>query len=331
VSTVRCPTGPGRRLCSQQRPPTTRGTPCRSFGHGEASFSSRTGICPVVPTTTLSADASLFICPGGTGRHDHGPTRATREGAPSHDPTSPKPVPSHVWLPADSGLGQPNECSSSAGFDKLPRRARRRARRTAVQPRGRQPKAFLEIFGGSGRLTGAVRERNLGWYFPVDVLHGDFFDLSRPDIPSCFVRLIRSGVIGVCHFAPPCASWSTASAGAPSAGNRIGGLACAKAMVSLLRECRLAGVLISVENPHGSSIWSWPPLVRELQKFDNLETIVTDYCTFGTPYRKRTRFISNIPGLAQVLASQCGCTCPHIALSGTCSIMNPSTGNSNTR
>lgn len=55
-------------------------------------------------------------------------------------------------------------------------------------------------------------------------------------------------------------------------------------------------MLIWIENLSGSFIWQqreWQDIVNS----GTLKFLVTDYCRWGTSWRKRTRFCNNIPGL----------------------------------
>lgn len=49
-----------------------------------------------------------------------------------------------------------------------------------------------------------------------------------------------------------------------------------------------------IENPDSSWIWSmreWRPIIA------SMHSLRVDYCRFGMPWRKRTKFVSNVPGL----------------------------------
>ncbi len=124
-------------------------------------------------------------------------------------------------------------------------------------------------------------------------------------------------------MALPCAGWGKACRRKPS--DAPPGLACARACVRILLVVRECSIFFSIENPRASELRSWGPLVKELQKFDasTVDHIDTDYCTHGTPYRKSTRFVTNLPHLRSHIGTRCSCSAPHVPLSGTCCVFRP--------
>ena len=69
-----------------------------------------------------------------------------------------------------------------------------------------------------------------------------------------------------------------------------------------------------IENPDGSWFFRMPAIIKYMSEHE-VWPFRIDYCRFGTPYRKRTRFISNIPMLhhAPIL---CDRTHAHTVLRG---------------
>ena len=100
-------------------------------------------------------------------------------------------------------------------------------------------------------------------------------------------------------------------------------MACARSTVRILNVIRETGVFFSLENPLPSGLWRWPPLRDALDRFDQttLQKIDLEYCSFGTPYKKSTTFVTNIPGMTDALSRRCSCQYPHIPLSGTATIL----------
>jgi len=79
-------------------------------------------------------------------------------------------------------------------------------------------------------------------------------------------------------------------------------------------------VLFWWENPEKSWMWYLPcygPLLRPMPREppDGGKFLVLDYCRFGTPWRKRTRFFTNISSLQGVRCLCCG-NHKHIILRG---------------
>ena len=61
-----------------------------------------------------------------------------------------------------------------------------------------------------------------------------------------------------------------------------------KVVSRVVRLCNKFGILVCVENPHNSLVWESPPMLALAR---SVTTVVTDYCQFGTPWRKRTRVL----------------------------------------
>ena len=80
----------------------------------------------------------------------------------------------------------------------------------------------------------------------------------------------------------------------------------------------LQGGFFWVENPDGSWMWrqrgalSWDPVLA----FDSVGDLRLDFCRFGTPWRKRTRFRTNLQVRGETLF--CLCQRPHTRLRGRC-------------
>ena len=73
------------------------------------------------------------------------------------------------------------------------------------------------------------------------------------------------------------------------------------------------GICWWVENPAGSYLWwqpEWVDLVRSL----SLKFFTTHYCRWGTPWRKRTRFLTSASIAGETLL--CRCERPHVRLVG---------------
>ena len=68
-----------------------------------------------------------------------------------------------------------------------------------------------------------------------------------------------------------------------------------------------------VENPAGSFLWLQPAWVRLIEEF-SLQAFLTDYCRWGTPWRKRTKFVGVFQGAGLKLL--CQCKRPHVKLVG---------------
>ena len=177
-------------------------------------------------------------------------------------------------------------------------------------------KLVIEIFSGSGRLATAVRHRGYA-ALCLDIKFGDEFDITNSDVRNLIRGWISSGAVLAVHLAPPCSSWSTARHGpigtswgpirshdCPSglpgissrdadkvrAGNRT-----AAAAAWVFRLCMRFNVPVSMENPSSSIMWAsryFASLVAAVNdKSSHITSSTLDFCAFGEPWRKRTRFL----------------------------------------
>ena len=94
---------------------------------------------------------------------------------------------------------------------------------------------------------------------------------------------------------------------------------------SILQLCLQMRIPVVLENPHSSRVWQAPPIARLLNHALARQT-VADFCQYGVPWRKRTRFLSFWVDLAPVgaLCKACNGVCsrtgiPHVELSGKAS------------
>ena len=91
------------------------------------------------------------------------------------------------------------------------------------------------------------------------------------------------------------------------------GNAMATWLASFISRCLDAGLKVWVENPSGSYLWLHPAWVRIIRKY-SLNYFQTDYCRWGTPWRKRTKFYGNFWNGVEKLS--CSCSRKHIQLRG---------------
>ena len=186
----------------------------------------------------------------------------------------------------------------------------------------------LDLFSGSRSAARAQAEASGRWVLTFDLAHSAKEDLLNRDLQSLLSRLVQSGAVLSVAAGPVCASFSRAVRPAVRSRLHPAGLteistgmrekvtignAMSWWLCGFIREVHLAGLVWWVENPAGSFLWlqkEWVSLIDDL----HLLFILTDYCRWGTPYRKRTRFLSNMVTAGQRLL--CCCTRPHIRLVG---------------
>jgi len=167
----------------------------------------------------------------------------------------------------------------------------------------------LELFSGSGNLSRAWRRSCLRHIeiVEVDIRHGAHLDLLNETLVRKIRGWARAGLIAAVWLAPPCSSFSALRClfspvrsrafplGLPSlspSDQRVVNVANRLCIVasSLLDLCRRLNIPCVVENPHTSLLWNVKAF-ENLAKTRGVEVCVTDYCAWGTPWRKRTRFL----------------------------------------
>lgn len=196
-----------------------------------------------------------------------------------------------------------------------------------VLPRGMTLKeavkkaGHLDLFSGSRGAAKALARRSGRFVLTFDILHSADENLLDDNVRSTIEQLLQEGAFLTLTGGPVCSSFSRAVRPACRTRERPAGIdGLTRNMFQKVQEgnsfsawicklCRLAAIqkmLVWIENPSGSFIW----LQREWQDVINsgiLKFLVTDYCRWGTSWRKRTRFCNNIPGLMDEKLL-CNCT-----------------------
>ena len=215
--------------------------------------------------------------------------------------------------------GQPPQ---SAVRQSRPKRARTGNRSKRAAPKNVPMKAldpqrsltvavFLEIFCGCARLGRSVANI-CGW--PVllwDIAFGSDYDLTKRRNQQLIIHWISSGQIRGGHLGTPCNSYSRARdrpggpprlrsdqqpLGLPNLrpgdqekvriGNVVMRFSCR--VLHLARRLRLP---FTLENPQRSRLWICPPF-RNLMRCTCVYVMDVTFCSFGTPWKKPTKFLS---------------------------------------
>ena len=186
-----------------------------------------------------------------------------------------------------------------------------------VLPRGKSlaecltKAGHLDLFSGSRGAARALARRTGRFALTFDIAHSAAEDLLDGTVQQQIEKLVEEGAFLTLTGGPVCASFSRAvrpavrTAAEPHGLENISPAMKEKvlqgnkfsAWVSKLsrRAVELA-MVVWIENPAGSFLW----LQDEWQKLmsDGLLSIFkTDYCVWGTPWRKRTIFLNNVSGL----------------------------------
>ena len=180
---------------------------------------------------------------------------------------------------------------------------------------------FLELFCGSKNLTQGMLVHARVPSFGVDILDG--YDLCEQSVQAAVSSAIAAGWIISVWMGLPCNSWSRARRGRSwkerSKGRRRGGYPAALRdlthlwglprdslspgdrrtlqmhntlvtfALEIIDQCTQLQVPVAVENPSGSMLWLLPELQnRIVDSLQHVRSVTTDYCCWGTPWRKRT-------------------------------------------
>ena len=166
---------------------------------------------------------------------------------------------------------------------------------------------FIDLFSGKKGFAKSALHYGAPWVLVVDIEDGPQCDLlcneTRRAIEGCF------DLNAVVHLsaAPICSSLSRAITPAvrskekprgfdtvsPEMKRKIAeGNSHSQWLAKLIKICLAKGIKYWVENPDGSFLWlqpEWMSMRRSVRE----SFFRVDFCTFGTPWRKRTRFLTN--------------------------------------
>ena len=186
----------------------------------------------------------------------------------------------------------------------------------------------LDLFSGSRTAAAALARESGRWVLTFDIQHSQQEDLLCRDTQLLLEQMIDCECFLSLTAGPVCASFSRAvrppvrdrdhPTGLANLSTNMErkvavGNAMSRWVAAVVRRAHLAKMIWWVENPLGSYLWLQPEWVALISEF-NVQSTRTDYCRWGTPYRKRTRFVGNAPDMDQKLF--CQCTRPHIRLVG---------------
>ena len=192
----------------------------------------------------------------------------------------------------------------------------------------------LELYAGSGGFSKAAVRRGCPWSLSFDILHDSSEDLSQSPLQLQLIGLVSRGAFLAMGAGPVCASFSTAitppcrsklhpdgvswCSDLQKAKNRLGNDQL-RFVLRIVEACCERGIPFWVENPDQSWLWKqtardmdWRPLMEKY----HLGDCRLDFCTYGTRWRKRTRFRTNTHISGQTRF--CTCSSPHIVLRGRC-------------
>ena len=203
-----------------------------------------------------------------------------------------------------------------------------------VVPRGQtldevwKLKGHLDLFSGCRVAAQKLANCSGRWVLCYDLKHHASEDLLNPHVQTFLVTLLTGGAFLSLTAGPVCASFSRAVCPAVRSRLQPEGI---DVMTDSMREKVLVGnamakwlagftdialslhLVVWIENPAGSFLWLQPCWVELINKFQ-LAHFMTDYCRWGTPWRKRAKFYGSFAAAGQKLL--CQCSGRHIQLRG---------------
>ena len=181
----------------------------------------------------------------------------------------------------------------------------------AFSPVAFRRKGVLDLYSGKAGVAKELANLYGCWVLTFDYTHGDDQNLLDPDIQKRVFDLVAAGAFWCFGAAPECASFSRAIT--PAVRTRaqpagIQGLSAnmqlkvargnqhASFILSTLLACLLQSMVYWIENPDGSFLWLQDAWLRSGYARHEC-SYRFDMCRFRTPWRKRTRILTNC-GLA---------------------------------
>lgn len=186
----------------------------------------------------------------------------------------------------------------------------------------------IDLFSGCRIAAKKLAECSGRWVLCYDLKHSPTEDLLDLKVQRFLEQCVDAGAFLTATAGPVCSSFSRAvcppvrSALQPTGVDSMTdsmrekvaiGNAMATWLASFISRCLDAGLKVWVENPSGSYLWLHPAWVRIIRKY-SLNYFQTDYCRWGTPWRKRTKFYGNFWDGVEKLS--CSCSRKHIQLRG---------------
>lgn len=186
---------------------------------------------------------------------------------------------------------------------------------------------FIDLFSGRKGFAHACSRLGAPWILCVDILDGPQCDLLQSETRCKIETILKGG--GCLHLsaAPICASFSRAITPYVRSRQYPRGLPTVSGeMLKKIRDGNSSdwlGMLIEVaigsstlfwvENPDSSFLWLQRIWIR-LGASDPRRFLKVDFCSYGTPWRKRTRFLTN--GRLKGCRNLCSGQHQHIVLRG---------------
>jgi hypothetical protein len=180
---------------------------------------------------------------------------------------------------------------------------------------------FVEIFSGKGGMARKAERCGFG-AVAIDIRDNPLLDACDPLLVARLEGWLSSRSVMGLWLGTPCSSWSRVRHDLPDGGGPRSsaflmgkpGLTPADARrvdlgnrtlgvsIRLIKRAIALRIPTVLENPSTSMMWMVPKLEKVVSKG---ESSIIDYCQFGKPWRKRTRFASWNLGLDLLPEGRC--------------------------
>ena len=166
---------------------------------------------------------------------------------------------------------------------------------------------YLDLFSGAGAVARELSRLSGRWVLSYDIVNSEDQDLLSSKVQREIFRTIEGKAFVGIGAAPVCASMSHAITPAwrtTSEPQGVQGLTCSQQakvdagnafaqFVSSVGElCWKYTIPFWCENPGLSFLW-WMPAMKQLASHPEFGFWLLDFCAFNTPWRKRTRILTN--------------------------------------
>lgn len=182
-------------------------------------------------------------------------------------------------------------------------------------PAKRRGQYVMDLFSGEGGVSKACIKLGFNakqW----DIKYGACHDLTDPKVVRRIITEIRRGKVLSVMMAPVCTSFSVARDRTKVIRNRrypwgipkqylteaekekvVLGNKVFKTCAKIIEELLIHGIPFILENPRSSKAW-FLPVMQSLLTHPSIHYVVTDFCQWGTPWKKPTAFmVGNLDSL----------------------------------
>ena len=185
---------------------------------------------------------------------------------------------------------------------------------------------FVEIFAGSAKVSRYVEHAGLSVCMPIELSLSKEFDMTDSAVMRWLAYLITSGLIRGFMIEPPCTTFSVMRRPALRNADFPYGFDPQEAKTKVGNELGFRGFQTMelgssygvpgiLETPNSSKLKNFESWKRLAAK-DNVETVRTDSCRFGSVHLKPFKFMV-VEADPTALCKRCCCTGKHVKIEGS--------------